>query len=367
MHRARIASVSKPITRVAIARLVQGTSLTNESKVFGSNSVLGGQFATPSNNKKIEDITVDHLVRHRGGFVNVNKDGARSDPMFAYAGTDHKGLIEWTLANYPLGYDPGTVNYDPDNDPTTNDMYSNFGYSLLGRVIEARSGKSYETYVRDTILRPAGAGGMVIGGDRLADRKPMEVKAAHIGAQRLGHLDRAVGLLVVLHHRDQRAADGHAGAVEGVHELGLAGFRIAPARLHAAGLEIAAVGAGDLAVGAATAARLRGRRSCAPRSPCRRCTAASRGTAGRASAAPPRRASHALVLGVAVGRARDDADQLDLLELVLADHAARVAPGAAGLGAEARRVRGHAQRQRSARTISSRTRLVSGTSAVGMR
>jgi CubicO group peptidase (beta-lactamase class C family) len=226
MHRARIASVSKPITRVAIARLVQGTSLTNESKVFGSNSVLGGQFATPSNNKKIEDITVDHLVRHRGGFVNVNKDGARSDPMFAYAGTDHKGLIEWTLANYPLGYDPGTVNYDPDNDPTTNDMYSNFGYSLLGRVIEARSDKSYETYVRDTILRPAGAGGMVIGGDRLADRKPMEVKYYGNGAyssvkpQRFdshgGWIATPTELLRFLRHQNVLPTSyGHNGAMAG--------------------------------------------------------------------------------------------------------------------------------------------------------
>lgn len=175
-HRFRIASVSKPITRVAVARLIQDTSLDSSSKVFGSNSVLGGQYPTPSGNKKIEDITVDHLVRHRSGFVNVDKDGARSDPMFAYDGTGHKGLIEWTLANYPLGYDPGTANYDPDNDPETNDMYSNFGYSLLGRVIESRSRKSYEAYVRDAILKPAGASGMVIGGDKEADRKANEVK-----------------------------------------------------------------------------------------------------------------------------------------------------------------------------------------------
>ena len=171
MHRARIASVSKPITRVAVARIVQDTSLDNGSKVFGGGSVLGGTYATPSNNKKIEDITVDHLVRHRGGLVNVNKSGTGSDPMFAYSGTGHKGLIEWTLANYPLGYDPGT-NPDPEKIKT----YSNFGYCLLGRVIEAKSGKGYEAYVLDKILKPAGAGGMRIGGDTLADRKPMEVK-----------------------------------------------------------------------------------------------------------------------------------------------------------------------------------------------
>lgn len=164
-HRFRVASVSKPITRVAVARVIADTSLEMNSKVFGNNSVLGGQFSTPSNNPKIVDITVEHLIGHRGGWVNVNKNGDKSDPMFAYTGTDHKGLIEWTLKNYPLGYDPGT-----------DDAYSNFGYSLLGRVIETRTGKGYEAYVRDTILKPAGASGMVIGGDKEADRKSNEVK-----------------------------------------------------------------------------------------------------------------------------------------------------------------------------------------------
>lgn len=170
-HRFRIASVSKPITRVAIARLIQDTGLNSNSSVFGANSELGDEFPTPAANPDIEDITVDHLVRHRAGFVNIDKDDSKSDPMFAYTGSSHAGLIEWTLKNYPLGYDPGT-----DPDPKKIDTYSNFGYCLLGRVIEARSGKTYEAYVRDAILKPAGASGMVIGGDKEADRKPREVK-----------------------------------------------------------------------------------------------------------------------------------------------------------------------------------------------
>jgi CubicO group peptidase (beta-lactamase class C family) len=164
-HRFRIASVSKPITHVAVMRVIQKTNLGLNSKVFGPDSILGSQYATPSNNKKIEDITVDRLIRHRGGFVNVNKNGDASDLMFAYSGTGHKGLIEWALKEYPLGFDPGT-----------DSKYSNFGYCLLGRIIEAKTGKSYETYVRNTILKPAGAGGMVIGGNKESDRKKNEVK-----------------------------------------------------------------------------------------------------------------------------------------------------------------------------------------------
>ncbi len=53
---------------------------------------------------------------------------------------------------------------------------------------------------------------------------------------------------------------------------------------------------------------------------------------------------HALVFGFAVFRGRDG-DEFDLGELVLPDHAARILAGGAGLGAEARRQRGEAQRQ----------------------
>jgi CubicO group peptidase (beta-lactamase class C family) len=166
-HRFRIASVSKPITHVAVERVIKDTNLEKTSKVFGKNSVLGSQYSTPANNPNIEDITVAHLLGHRGGFLQINKDGKASDPMFAYTGTTHKGLIEWALKEYPLGFTPGTSH---DNG------YSNFGYSLLGRVIEAKTGQTYQNYVRSKILIPAGAGGIVIGGDKEADRKANEVK-----------------------------------------------------------------------------------------------------------------------------------------------------------------------------------------------
>lgn len=93
MHRFRQASVSKLLTRSAVLKLIADTGLQSDSHVFGANSELGATYATPANNPKIVDITVQHLIDHRGGFVNVNKDGDKSDPMFAYTGTTHKGLI----------------------------------------------------------------------------------------------------------------------------------------------------------------------------------------------------------------------------------------------------------------------------------
>ena len=184
--------------------------------------------------------------------------------------------------------------------------------------------------------------------DRRQTHQAMRASPAMYGRSTFGHRDRSVRVLVVLHHRDQRAADGDAGAVERVHELGLAGLRIAPARLHAARLEIGAVRARrDLAVAsAATAARLRGRRSSRPRSPCRRCRAARGGTAGSSFSSTTSAQRVMRSCSSKLSARLGDADQLDLLELVLADHAARVLAVAAGFGAEARRVRGHAHRQR---------------------
>lgn len=224
-HRFRIASVSKPVTVVAVRRVIQDTSLTENSRVFGANSVLGGQYATPSDNTQIEDITVDHLIRHRAGFLRVDTQGNGSDPMFAYTGTTHKGLIEWALKNYPIGYTPGSNPGLP-----SEQTYSNFGYCLLGRVIEARTGKGYEAYVRDTILKPAGATGMVIGGDKEADRKPNEVKYYGTGAyssvkpQRFdshgGWIATPTDLLRFMRHETVLSnAYAHFGAMSGTHAV----------------------------------------------------------------------------------------------------------------------------------------------------
>src|ERR1700676_3000974 len=79
------------------------------------------------------------------------------------------------------------------------------------------------------------------------------LESAHIALQYIGDRDRAVFLLVGFHHRDQRAADRGAGAVQRVHQPRLA---VGPpiARIHAPGLEIAAHRAArDFAVGAALA------------------------------------------------------------------------------------------------------------------
>jgi CubicO group peptidase (beta-lactamase class C family) len=156
-HRFRIASVSKPISSAAIYRLVEQGKLGLQDKVFGDKGLLPTyQVADPG----VLKITLHHLLTHTcGGWGNSN-----NDPMFKHPAMNHRELIEWTLKHLPLEKEPGQAY-----------AYSNFGYCLLGRVIEAVTGETYEVQVKRTILTPCGIATMRIGGNSLADRQPLEV------------------------------------------------------------------------------------------------------------------------------------------------------------------------------------------------
>ena len=75
------------------------------------------------------------------------------------------------------------------------------------------------------------------------------LQASHVRLKGSGNLHAAARSLIVFHDRDQRAADGQTGTVQGVHELGLA-LLVAKTRLHAARLERLEIAARrDLAIG----------------------------------------------------------------------------------------------------------------------
>ena len=159
-HVFRIASVSKPITSAMIMHLVENGRLKRSDRVFGPKGVLGTEFGRPPYKPYVEELTIDHLLTHTsGGWQN---DG--SDPMFRHLQMDHKALITWAIENAPLTHAPGA-----------HWAYSNFGYSVLGRVIEKVTGEPYEAAVKKAILKRCGITGMGIAGNTLQDRRPDEV------------------------------------------------------------------------------------------------------------------------------------------------------------------------------------------------
>jgi CubicO group peptidase (beta-lactamase class C family) len=158
-HRMRIASVSKPITATAIMVLEQRSQLKLNDRIFGANALFGFSYAPPPYDANEVAIEVGHLLNHTSGFDDVPNDPADEQPAM-----NAHDLIGWTLNNRT-----------PVAQPGTRFKYLNFGYVVLGRVIEQVSGQSYESFVNDAVLKPAGITSMTIGGDTAAARKPDEV------------------------------------------------------------------------------------------------------------------------------------------------------------------------------------------------
>jgi len=156
----RLASISKPITVVAILKLVHDDRLLMDQKLFGPNGILGNDFGEVPAGSEKDLITVRHLIDHKSGWTNTP-----GDPMFLNFNLTQEQIIREVLTNRPLTYKPGETY-----------SYSNFGYCVLGRVIEKVTQMNYETYVQTEILKPMGITEMKIGGNTLSERFPNEVK-----------------------------------------------------------------------------------------------------------------------------------------------------------------------------------------------
>jgi CubicO group peptidase (beta-lactamase class C family) len=159
-HLFRIASIAKPITSVAIMRLVELGRLRLSDRVFGPGALLGTTFGELPYQANLDRITVQQLLEHLGGGW-PNDD---TDPMFTNQGMDANALISWVITNRRLATVPGT-----------GYAYSNFGYCVLGRIIERVTGEPYEQWVRREVLARCGVTGMSLAGNTAADRRPNEV------------------------------------------------------------------------------------------------------------------------------------------------------------------------------------------------
>ena len=163
----RIASISKPVTAVAVLKLVeQGSSLDDRAFDFLALKPLPDAKPDP----RLRTVTIRQCLQHTGGW---DRDKSY-DPMFRpkliatavgeAAPAGPAAVIRYMMGQ-PLDFDPGT-----------RYAYSNFGYCVLGRVIEKLTGKSYEDYVKEVVLAPAGIQSMRLGRSLETGRAPGEVR-----------------------------------------------------------------------------------------------------------------------------------------------------------------------------------------------
>lgn len=167
--RFRIASVSKPITAVTALALVDAGRLTLDEPVFRLLSL------EPPRNAEIDprlaQITMRMLLTHAGGWDSTNGMDPQYLPMSAMAatilGVDNPPAAEQivrAMLGFPLAFDPGTKS-----------VYSNFGFNVIGRVIEAVTSERFGEAAQRLVLDPAGATETKLGKTKLADRARNEV------------------------------------------------------------------------------------------------------------------------------------------------------------------------------------------------
>lgn len=166
----RLASISKPVTAVAVMKMVEEGKLSLDDKPFPMLNLEPVLDPVRPPDARLKDITIRQLLQHTGGW-DRDKSG---DPMFRpdmtaeKAGTlppaGQNAIIRYMLGQ-PLDFNPGE-----------RYAYSNFGYCVLGRILEKLSGQSYEACMKEKILTPVGALGMRLCATLENQQAPGEVK-----------------------------------------------------------------------------------------------------------------------------------------------------------------------------------------------
>lgn len=133
-----IGSITKDFTKVAIGQLAQAGKL----KV---TDTLGKHLPDYPNDDVRERVTIEQLLRNTSGLGDIF-----TPEYFAMSRMCLRKLSDYVpvFADDPLLFEPGT-----------NRRYSNYGYIVLGLIIEAVSGESYYDYVKRNIFDPAGMTG----------------------------------------------------------------------------------------------------------------------------------------------------------------------------------------------------------------
>ncbi len=162
----RIASCTKPITAAAVLTLIRDQKFDRNTKVF---DYLQLKPASEWGDPQLPDITIGQLLDHRGGWDRE----LVYDPVFELRQVEKTlklkkparadDIVKFMLTQ-PLQFEPGE-----------RKAYSNFGYTLLGRVIEKATGKTYFESIDALVLRPHQIEDIRLAHDSISDRPKREV------------------------------------------------------------------------------------------------------------------------------------------------------------------------------------------------
>lgn len=129
----RFGSEGKMFTGIAITQLVQAGKINLDDPL--------GKYLTDYPNHDVAKVTIYQLLTHTGGTGDIFGPEFDAHQAELHEIRDYITL----LGARGLAFPPGSKY-----------AYSNYGYMLLGRVIEVASGQRYDDYIRDHIFAPAG-------------------------------------------------------------------------------------------------------------------------------------------------------------------------------------------------------------------
>jgi N-acyl-D-amino-acid deacylase len=146
----RIASVSKPITAVAVMQLVEKRQVQLDDKVLDHIKLTPYVDSKGKRDDRWNSITIRQCLQHTGGWDRDKSYDPIGRPKviakaFGVETPVAPDLIVRYMMGQPLDFDPGS-----------RYAYSNLGYLVLGRIIEAAAGEKYEAYVKKHAFEPLG-------------------------------------------------------------------------------------------------------------------------------------------------------------------------------------------------------------------
>jgi CubicO group peptidase (beta-lactamase class C family) len=130
----RIGSMNKMFTATSILQLVQAGKMS-------LNDPMGKYISDYPNKEVASKVTIQQLLTHTGGTGDI------FGPEFEA----HRKELK-TLQDYVNLYGKRGLEFEPGS----RWEYSNYGFLLLGVVVERVSGKNYYDYVNENIYGPAG-------------------------------------------------------------------------------------------------------------------------------------------------------------------------------------------------------------------
>jgi uncharacterized protein (TIGR03437 family) len=167
----RFGSIGKTITSIAIMELVESGKLDLDASAFALLPDIQPR-SGHLEDARIARITIRNLLTHSGGW-----DAAISgEPDAAPLGQQIASAMGVAYPPSPIAIISYMLDRRLDFDPGTRFAYSNFGFLVLGRLIEKLSGQSYAEFVRLQVLAPLGIERMRQGRTPLSLRAPGEAR-----------------------------------------------------------------------------------------------------------------------------------------------------------------------------------------------